>query len=201
MASADTETMTPQDWHEVVSPPAHIQAAVAALVPDTGGEPLTTAQLADLSEAIANDPSIWRELIVTDPARRRYRLLFEDDRLDAWVIMWMPGQGTGFHDHAHSGVGLCGAEGVALEKQMLLPSGCTEVEIRPGTRREGPAGYIHSVAHLEGAPAITIHSYSPPLVEVGQYRADAEGHLTRTPEPGRRELLDHTIGALAPELA
>jgi hypothetical protein len=56
------------------------------------------------------------------------------------------------------------------------------------------------VAHLEGEPAITIHSYSPPLVEVGQYRAGAEGQLTRTPEHGRRELLDNTIGRIAPEI-
>jgi hypothetical protein len=40
-------------------------------VPDTNGEALTTVQLADLSEAIANDPSIWRDLIVADPERRR----------------------------------------------------------------------------------------------------------------------------------
>jgi predicted metal-dependent enzyme (double-stranded beta helix superfamily) len=193
--------MTPQDWHEVVSPPQHIQDAVAALVPDTNGEPLTTAQLADLSEAIANDASIWRELIVADPHRRRYRLLFEDERLDAWVIMWMPGQGTGFHDHALSGVGLCGAEGAVSEKQMTLPSGHTEVIVTPGVRREGPSGYIHSVAHHEGGPAITIHSYSPPLIEVGQYRVDEEAHLMRFPEPGRRELLDNTISRLAPDLA
>lgn len=197
---ASTDTLTPQDWTEVVSPPAHVQAAVAKLVPDTDGAPLTTAQLADLSEAIAKDESIWRELIVADPERRRYRLLFEDDRLDSWVIMWMPGQGTGYHDHSFSGVGLCGAEGAVVEKQMTLPSGHTEVVIRPGDRREGPSGYIHSVAHHEGGPAITIHSYSPPLVEVGQFRIDDEGHLCRIPEHGRKELLDNTIGKIAPDM-
>ena len=197
---ASTDTLTPQDWHEVVSPPAEVQAAVAALVPDTNGAPLTTVQLADLSEAIANDPSIWRDLIVADPDRRRYRLLFEDDRLDSWVIMWMPGQGTGYHDHSYSAVGLCGAEGAVVEKQMTLPSGHSEVIVGPGDRREGASGYIHSVAHHEGGPAITIHSYSPPLIEVGQFRVDAEGHLARYPEPGRKELLDNTIAQIAPDL-
>ena len=194
------QTLTPQDWTEVVSPPREIADAVARLVPDTDGANLTTAQLADLSQAIAEDESIWRPMVIADGERRRYRLLFEDDRLDVWVIMWMPGQGTGYHDHSHSAVGLCGAEGAAIEKQMTLPSGHTEVVVRPGVRREGPVGYIHSVAHLEGAPAITIHSYSPPLVEVGQYRADADGRLTRTPEHGRRELLDNTIGQIAPDI-
>ena len=41
---ASTDTLTPQDWTEVVSPPAEVQAAVAALVPDTNGAPLTTTQ-------------------------------------------------------------------------------------------------------------------------------------------------------------
>jgi len=197
---ASTETLTPQDWTEVVSPPAEVQSAVAALVPDTNGQPLTTTQLADLSEAIVNDPAIWRDLIVADPDRRRYRLLFEDDRLDSWVIMWMPGQGTGYHDHSYSAVGLCGAEGSVVEKQMTLPAGHSEVIVGPGDRREGPSGYIHSVAHHEGGPAITIHSYSPPLIEVGQFRVDDEGHLARYPEPGRKELLDNTIAKIAPGL-
>lgn len=197
---ASTETLTPQDWTEVVSPPSEIADAVAALVPDTGGQPLTTAQLADLSETIAQRPELWRPLVVADPERRRYRLMFEDDRVDVWVIMWMPGQGTGYHDHAISGVGVAGAEGMAIEKQMTLPSGHSEVEIRPGVRREGPAGYIHSVAHGEGTPAITIHSYSPPLMEVGQYRVDDEGILRREIEHGRRELLDNSIAEIAPDI-
>jgi len=197
---ASTDTLTPQDWTDVVSPPEEISSAVAAMIPDTNGEPLTTAQLAALSTAIAQDESLWRPLVVADPERRRYRLMFEDARLDVWVIMWMPGQGTGYHDHALSGVGVAGAEGMAIEKQMMLPSGHSEVEIRPGVTREGPSGYIHSVAHGEGTPAVTIHSYSPPLIEVGQYRVDQNGILVREIEDGRRELLDHTIEKIAPDL-
>ncbi len=198
MASA--EIVTPQDWTEVVSPPPAIADGVAAFVPDTAGQPLDTRQLADLSQAVAEREELWRPLVVADPDRRRYRLLYEDDRVDVWLIMWMPGQGTGYHDHAVSGVGVCGAVGMAIEKQMVLPEGHSEVEIRPGVRREGPAGYIHSVAHGEGTPAITIHSYSPPLMEVGQYRVDDQGILRRETEHGRRELIDNTIAEVAPEI-
>lgn len=197
---APPQTLTPQDWTEVVSPPAEIAEAVAGLIPDTNGQALTTGQLADLSAAIAEREEIWRPMVTADPERRRYRLLFEDDRLDVWVIMWMPGQGTGYHDHAVSGVGVAGAEGMAIEKQMVLPYGHSEVEIRPGVRREGPSGYIHSVAHGEGTPAVTIHSYSPPLMEVGQYRVDDDGVLRRDIEHGRRELLDNTIAEIAPDI-
>jgi predicted metal-dependent enzyme (double-stranded beta helix superfamily) len=196
---APTDTLKPQDWTEVVSPPAELLAAIRELVP-AGDGPLTTEQLVRLSAEIAAHEELWRPLVVADPDRRRYRLLYEDDRVDSWLIMWMPGQGTGFHDHAISGVGLVGVDGAVTEKQMRLPSGSFDVEVRNGDTREGPAGYIHSVAHLEGTPAITIHSYSPPLMEVAQYRVDENGVLRRETEHGRRELIDNTIAEVAPDL-
>ena len=196
---APTDTLKPQDWTEVVSPPAELLAAIRELVP-AGDGPLTTEQLVRLSAEIAAHEELWRPLVVADPDRRRYRLLYEDDRVDSWLIMWMPGQGTGFHDHAISGVGLVGVDGAVTEKQMRLPSGSFDVEVRNGVTREGPAGYIHSVAHVEGSPAITIHSYSPPLMEVAQYRVDENGVLRRETEHGRRELIDNTIAEVAPDL-
>jgi predicted metal-dependent enzyme (double-stranded beta helix superfamily) len=196
---ASTDTRTPQEWTEVVSPPAELLAAVSALVP-AGDGPLTTAQLVQLSADVAAREDLWRPLVVADSERRRYRLLYEDDRVDTWLIMWMPGQGTGYHDHAISAVGLVGVDGAVVEKQMRLPHGSSDVEVREGVTREGPAGYIHSVAHVEGSPAITIHSYSPPLMEVAQYRVDEHGVLRRETEHGRRELIDNTIAEIAPDI-
>ena len=196
---SSTQTLTPQDWTEVVSPPSEIAEAVAALVP-AGDGAIPTAELAALSTAVAAREELWRPLITANSSRRAYRLLYEDDRVDVWVIMWMPGQGTGYHDHAISGVGLVGVEGKVIERQLMLPSGSSDVEVSAGVTREGPAGYIHSVAHVEGTPAITIHSYSPPLMEVGQYRVDEQGVLMRHSEHGRRELLDNTIAKVAPEI-
>ena len=49
------------------------------------------------------------------------------------------------------------------------------------------------MAHVDGAPAVSIHAYSPPLEVVGQYSQDATGRLVRTPEHGRKELYDATI--------
>ena len=71
---------------------------------------------------------------------------------------------------------------------------------RPGDTRRGPAGYVHSVAHGEDEPAVSIHCYSPPLMKVGQYRVDPCGVLRRDAEHGRRELVDETIARVAPEL-
>jgi predicted metal-dependent enzyme (double-stranded beta helix superfamily) len=195
--TAPVESLTPQQWHEVASPPAEQSALAAELMPAPGV--LDVAQLERLVSDIAARPEIWEPLVVVDEHRRRYRLLYEDDRIDVWVLSWMPGQGTGFHDHDISGVGLCCAQGEVHEKQMILPTGASTVEMTPGVSRQGPPGYIHSVAHADGTPAVTIHAYSPPLERVGQYRVDEHGIMRRTIEHGRQELLDNTIAAIDPE--
>ena len=102
--------------------------------------------------------------------------------------------------HPLGGVGLACARGAVVEKQLRLPTGTSVVEMTPGVSRQGPSGYIHAVAHLEGAPAVTIHAYSPPLTRVGQYRVDGEGVLRRTIEHGRQELLDYSIAELDADL-
>ena len=161
---------------------------------------LSAADLEQIAIAIRDRPELWEPLLVVDAHRRRYRLLYEDERTDIWVLCWMPGQSTGFHDHDVSDVGIAIAQGMIVERQLRLPTGATALELRPGDTRQGPAGYIHSVAHGEGIPAVSIHCYSPPLMKVGQYRVDAEGVLRRDAEHGRRELVDETIARVAPEL-
>lgn len=44
-----------------------------------------------------------------------------------------------------------------------------------------------TVAHEDGAPAVPLHAYAPPLAWVGQYRERA-GRLLRLREPGRTRL-------------
>ena len=186
------------DWDEVLTPPQGLAAATSELVPPK--PELSAADLEQVAIAIRDRPDLWEPLLVVDAHRRRYRLLYEDERTDIWVLCWMPGQSTGFHDHDVSDVGIAIASGMVTERQLRLPTGATSLDLRPGDSRQGPAGYIHSVAHGEGAPAVSIHCYSPPLMKVGQFRVDSEGVLRRDAEHGRRELVDETIARVAPEL-
>jgi len=199
MATHAPHTSTTEiDWDLVLTPPQELAAATRDLIPAT--PELPAAELERMAAAIRDRPELWEPLLVTDASRRRYRLLFEDERTDIWVLCWMPGQSTGFHDHAGSDVGIAVAQGMIVERQLRLPTGATALELRPGDTRRGPAGYIHSVAHGEGVPAVSIHCYSPPLMQVGQYRVDEQGVLRRDAEHGRRELVDETIARIAPEL-
>jgi hypothetical protein len=186
------------DWDEVLTPPQALAAATRELIPPH--PELPAAELEAIAIAIRDRPELWEPLLYMDAHRRRYRLLYEDERTDIWVLSWMPGQSTGFHDHDVSDVGIAIARGMIVERQLQLPTGATALELRPGDTRQGPAGYIHSVAHGEGVPAVSIHCYSPPLMKVGQYRVDDGGVLRRDAEHGRRELVDETIARVAPEL-
>jgi quercetin dioxygenase-like cupin family protein len=185
------------DWDEVLTPPQELAAATRELIPVAS---LSGVELEQVAIAIRDRPELWEPLLLVDAHRRRYRLLYEDERTDIWVLCWMPGQSTGFHDHDVSDVGIAIARGMIIERQLRLPTGATATELRPGDTRQGPAGYIHSVAHGEGVPAVSIHCYSPPLMKVGQYRVDPDGVLRRDAEHGRRELVDETIARVAPEL-
>jgi hypothetical protein len=185
--------LQPQEWHEVTSPPHAIAAGAGAVVARHGTGELSAGALGALVADLASRGDLWAPLLVHDATRRRYRLLFEDERLDIWVLSWMPGQATGYHDHARSSVALTALQGSVLERQIRVGAASIERVLAPGFVQLGPAGSIHSVAHGSGAPAATLHAYSPPLVEVGQYRAGPAGELMRERQHGRRELLDHTI--------
>ena len=202
MSNIAPNNLTPQAWWDVLSPPPDLAAQCAQLVSQQQPEgPLSTDQLAALVRQIAETRDLWKPLEIHDETRRRYRLLYEDDRIDVWVLSWMPGQGTGFHDHDLSGVALICAQGMVVERQMLLPSGATRIEMTEGSCREGGAGYIHSVAWGSGEPAISIHAYSPPLVRVGQFTVDEQGVLTRQVTHGRQELMDNSIAERDPSRA
>lgn len=159
---------------------------------------LTTGELEQLAVDIFERGDIWEPLVRTDAEQRRYELLYEDEQLDAWVLSWMPGQGTGFHDHYISGVGLCCAQGAVREDLLVYGGPDIELQLRPGDTRQGGPGYIHRVRHQAGEPAVTIHVYSPRLDWVGQYRLGESGLVRREVRPGRNELTDQLIleGAL-----
>jgi predicted metal-dependent enzyme (double-stranded beta helix superfamily) len=189
--------LAPWEWRDITAPPARLARAAADVAAGHGAGTLGAAALSRLVADLAAREELWEPLVVSDRTRRRYRLLLEDARLDVWVLSWMPGQATGFHDHGRSNVALTTLQGAVLERQLRLGAPSIERELLPGFVQRGPAGYIHAVSHAAGAPAVTLHAYSPPLVRVGQYRAGPQGELLRVAQHGRQELRDHTIAETA----
>jgi mannose-6-phosphate isomerase-like protein (cupin superfamily) len=171
-------------------------ASLGDLLPHEGL--LTPDELERLAVDVVARPELWEPLVRVDAERRQYELLYEDEHVDAWVLSWMPGQGTGFHDHYISGVGLGVAAGGVREDLLVYGGDDVQLHLRPGDSRQGGPGYIHRVRHELGEPAVTVHVYSPRLDWVGQYRLGDDGVVRREVRPGRNELTDQLVseGAL-----
>jgi predicted metal-dependent enzyme (double-stranded beta helix superfamily) len=137
-------------------------------------EPELTAVVTDM----ANDREAWADLVRGDPSQRVYHRLHEDDHLTVWLICWMDGHDTGFHDHDESGGAFTVVSGALREERMRLGSPLART-LRAGDGVGFSPSTIHRVSHARGEPAVSLHAYSPPLRAMGSYSVDAEGELRR----------------------
>jgi mannose-6-phosphate isomerase-like protein (cupin superfamily) len=126
-------------------------------------------------ERLRNSPDIvslfassdgWMDKVRLRTEHRWYERLYHGPDYDIWVISWLPGQSTGFHDHGESSGAFVVATGILEEHR---PGEQTRVEIHPGKPRAFGPDYAHDVRNVSLAPAISIHAYSPPLNEMNEY--------------------------------
>ena len=143
------------------------------------GRHLSQEELTDLATGLAAQPELWRPHVRHDPARRVFHKLVSTPDVTVWLICWMPGHDTGFHDHDGSGGVVRVVEGEVREERLSFNGPPTSSVARAGELLDfGPAD-IHRVLHHGTGPATTIHAYSPVLRRMGQYTWDASGRLLR----------------------
>jgi predicted metal-dependent enzyme (double-stranded beta helix superfamily) len=154
---------------------------------------LTRAELRAIAAGLAADPAPWRHLVRHDPEQRVFERLRLDDLLEVWLICWMPGHDTGFHDHDLSSGAVVVTQGAVVEERLRIAAA-------PAVRRYGPGDVfdfspseIHRVAHAGTTPATTLHAYSPPLRRMGAYRVEPGGVLQRHPLAKDEELRPLTV--------
>ena len=138
-----------------------------------------------LREAVASwaaEPGRWAGLVRHDPHERTFALLHRDDELEVYLVCWMPGHDTGFHDHDDSAAEVAVVRGSVREERLALGAS-VEATIAAGESRAVPRSAIHRIRHAGQEPAITLHAYSPPLSSVGTYEVDENGALLRHPRP------------------
>ncbi len=154
----------------------------------TATHALSVDQLTHLVAALAADSSSWVPHVRHDPHQRGASLLMRDERVEVWVLSWMPGQDTGYHDHGGSAAAIRVTQGQIHEERLALagpPKGRT---LAAGGLGVVPALHIHRVHHAGVEPAVSIHAYSPPLGDVGVYSEDLDGVIERRIQPGDHEL-------------
>lgn len=136
------------------------------------GAPFAPPRLAERAREFARNSHEWLHRVRLDPDGRWYERIHQDTDHEIWVISWLPGQFTGFHDHGDSAGAFAVALGTLEEHRVraVRPVGTGEA------RSFGP-GYVHDVRNTSDAPAVSVHIYSPPLSSMRRYDVDAEGEL------------------------
>ena len=117
----------------------------------------------------------WMDRVRLNPQQRWYERLHLGADHDIWVISWLPGQSTGFHDHGASAGAFVVATGLLEEHRP----GEQTLSIGPGKPRTFGPDYAHDVRNGSLAPAISIHAYSPPLDEMNEYELEGSDLVPR----------------------
>ncbi len=128
---------------------------------------LAPQQLAAEVRRLTAAPAEWVARVRLDPEGRWYEQIHMTDAFELWLISWLPGQSTGFHDHG----GANGAFGVVwgqLDEYRGFPT--TTRPVAAGTVRSFGPRYVHDMRNsAAGTVAISVHAYSPPLSAMTRY--------------------------------
>ena len=157
--------------------------ALATIPP---GRLLGARQLGDLVRRVAASPAEWLTRVRLNPVGRWYERIHLDDSHEVWVISWLPGQATGFHDHGGSAGAFAVVWGTLMERRVAGGVATGHVLAKPvgagGSRAFGPR-YIHDVRNAAAsAVAVSVHAYSPPIAQMTRYELTPGGLAKVGPE-------------------
>ena len=139
---------------------------------------LSQEELAAEVRRLAGRPAEWVSRVRLDPEGRWYeRIHLDGGCYEIWLISWLPGQSTGFHDHGQANGAFSVVWG-ALD-ECVVSGGSDQREpgtlatVRPvgqGVVRSFGPHYVHDVRNSsKDSVAVSIHAYSPPLSQMTRY--------------------------------
>lgn len=137
---------------------------------------LSPAALGELVSSAMAAPAGWRSLVRFTADRRWFTRLALTPEYEIWLLSWLPGQHTGFHDHGDA----AGAFGVAqgeLRESLARPRS-RRLRYRtaaPGSVTRFGRQHLHDVANAGREPAVSVHAYSPPLTAMQRYEMTQSG--------------------------
>lgn len=118
----------------------------------------------------------WAPIAEFKPERRWFTRLALTDDYEVWLLTWLPGQCTGFHDHGNAAGAFAVAQGALRETLAAIGSR----RLRPRVTRAGSVTafgwrHLHDVANVADVPAVSVHAYSPPLSAMRRYEMTPSG--------------------------
>jgi predicted metal-dependent enzyme (double-stranded beta helix superfamily) len=137
---------------------------------------VSQARLGELVRVAVNAPQTWRSLARFTSDSRWFSRLELADNYEIWLLTWLPGQHTGFHDHGDARGAFAVAHGELNE--ALASAG--RRRIRHRVAREGSVTsfgghHLHDVSNASATPAVSVHAYSPPLSAMRRYEMTTSG--------------------------
>ncbi len=138
---------------------------------------LSPSRLATLAQATAIGHD-WAALVEYRPDERWYHRLEQGDNHEVWLLSWLPGQRTGFHDHYGSAGAFAVLQGELREYTTAgargtgMPAGA---DFAAGQVRSFGPAHVHEVVNAATGPAVSIHAYSPPLAGMRRYELTSGG--------------------------
>jgi predicted metal-dependent enzyme (double-stranded beta helix superfamily) len=149
---------------------------------------LGDAELRELALEISERPELWQHHLHHDPEQRTYTRILHNDNVEAYVICWLDGHDTGYHDHDVSSGALAVVQGQVREDRLTIGGPPLTKLMAGGQSVTFDAAAIHRVRHAGTGPAVTIHVYSPPIRQMGQYEFEEGGTLKRFARASDEEL-------------
>ncbi|MGW0533645.1 cysteine dioxygenase [Streptomyces sp. NPDC003032] len=135
--------------------------------------PATVAEFVGLARTIAADRSQWEHLVQYDATSRWYHRLRTGPGYEVWLLSWVPGQGSGLHDHGRSSGVLTLLEGELTERTQRGAR-----TLGAGAQRVFAPGYVHEVVNDSLEPAVSLHVYYPGLTEMPMHAAQCAASVT-----------------------
>ncbi|WP_432056199.1 cysteine dioxygenase [Streptomyces sp. bgisy022] len=168
--------------------------------------PATVADFVGLARSLAADRAQWEHLVRFDATTRWYHRLravpgapepapsaggpphdpARTPGYEVWLLSWVPGQGSGRHDHGRSSGVLTVLDGALTERTARGSRVLT-----PGSQRVFAPGYVHEVVNDALEPAVSLHVYFPGLTEMPMHPAAGSAAAGRPSAAAR-----HASGAL-----
>jgi predicted metal-dependent enzyme (double-stranded beta helix superfamily) len=122
-------------------------------------------------------PDRWPFAPRFNPVDRWYHRLAVAEDHEVWLLTWLPGQGTEWHDHGGSAGAFLIFGGTLTEDAVAgepgAPLRVAARELGEGAGRRFGARHIHRITNRSTRPAISIHVYGPALTAMTRYRVGA----------------------------
>lgn len=132
--------------------------------------------LASVALRLAAQTALWQPLVKFAPISRHYARLVAAADYEAWLLTWLPGQGTDWHDHGGSAGAFVTVRGTLTERHAWLDGTGTPTilpearRLSAGSLRSFGTRHVHRVTNDDLAPAVSVHVYAPALVTMTSYR-------------------------------